>query len=164
MALVTVRQIASRLGVSPSTAWRWSRRGRFGPPVREGADRWLFEDDGCLALCIENVRPRGARPARVWNTTAKNFHFQRIAKIVSGEVPADTEDRMLAATLLSVAARQHQRRAKGMESTATVSAWRAVPMMLAKSRAGDPRVPDMLLAAAAELTAESGNTTTAAAQ
>ncbi|UAW97557.1 helix-turn-helix domain-containing protein [Halopseudomonas nanhaiensis] len=37
----TVKEVAERYKVSPSTIWRWQRRGKFPLPKRiEGVTRW----------------------------------------------------------------------------------------------------------------------------
>jgi prophage regulatory protein len=43
---VTVRHVARRFGVSPSSIWRWVKRGKFPEPVRlgENCTRWRMSD------------------------------------------------------------------------------------------------------------------------
>ena len=160
MATVGVREISQRLGIHYGTAWRWSRRMRFGEPVNPGAPRWQFEDDEMLALTLSILKKRGPSKQTVWETNKRGFHVQRLNAICRGEVDADDEDRQMAATLLSVAARQHQRRAQGLANTATVSAWLACGVALSRSRAGDPNIPKMFYQFASQLSPEKDNSTT----
>lgn len=151
MPSVAIKDLAVRLGVAGSTCWRWARRGRFGEPIDRDASTWRFADDEMLALNVGILRKTGATPARVWDTNHKNAHLKRLIEIANGKADADAEDRELAATLLAVAARQHARRAKGLRSPATTSAWLVAPMMLTKKKAGDSDMPGMLLGTASKL-------------
>jgi predicted DNA-binding transcriptional regulator AlpA len=154
MAEIGIWEIGKRLGVSRATAWRWAHRGRFGEPVDRTTTMWRFVDDEVLALTLSILRKSGSSRAWVWKTAGRNFHVQRLNQICRAEVEADEDDREMAATLLAVAARHHERRAKGLENPATVSAWVACSAALARSRAGDPNIRRMLLGVACQLSPE----------
>lgn len=118
------------------------------------ASRWRFVDDEVLALTLSILKKRGATKQTVWQTNKKNFHVGRLNEICRGEIDADDDDREMAATLLSVAARHHERRAAGLSNAATVSAWSACEVALSKTRAGDPNIRRMLLGVACRLSPE----------
>ena len=59
----------------------------------------------------------------------------------------------MAAELLNIAARCHERRAAGMRSTASLSARFVVMSQLSKARAGDATIPAKLRGSAAKLAA-----------
>ena len=135
MGLVSVDQIAERLHVTRMTAWRWSRRGRFGSPVDPLARKWMFEDGESLALSIELCRRK--EPDRVWRSQNDSlYHQRRLGRFIAGGRSSDAEDFEMASVLLNITARQFERWAAGMTSPATVSAEFVGRQMLSKNRAG----------------------------
>ena len=160
MALVTVNQIGRRLGISRGTAWRWSRRGRFGEPVNRESGSWKFEDDESLALSIEICRRK--EPDRVWRSANDSlYHQRRMGRFIAGERTTDDEDLEMASILLNIASRQFERRAAGVDSPATKSAEVVGRQMLSKNKAGDPLLGERMKGTAARLLAmaQSGNAT-----
>jgi hypothetical protein len=158
MGAITASQIAERIGVSVATAWRWSRRGRFGPPADESASAWRFTECPELDMLIEHNRPKGL--ANVWKSPdARNYNMRRLGQFVSGERVTDAEDLEMASMLLNIAARQFERRREGKASPAAVSAEAVGRIMLSRNRAGDETTGQRMQGTAARLAAlaESGN-------
>ncbi|MEI6279078.1 MAG: hypothetical protein WCQ16_06820 [Verrucomicrobiae bacterium] len=158
MALVKVSEIADRLGIARCTAWRWSRRGRFGEPVDRRSGSWKFVDDGSLALMLQNCRWR--EPMRVWRLAeGRQYHARRLAGYLDGVLETDPEDLEMASLLLNIAARQFERRAAGKSSRCTVSAEFVGRQMLRRNKAHDHGLGEQLSGTAAALAtmAKSGN-------
>jgi predicted DNA-binding transcriptional regulator AlpA len=152
MEFVTASQIGKRLGLSVATAWRYARKGRFGQPVDPGAKHWKFADDEVLSFMLANCR----HPRRTLWQEGASGHKRRLARFADGSRSTDSEDREMAAGLLMIAARRHERRAAGRSSPATTCSEAVVRELMRRKHAGDPVVLQILLETARQL---SGNTT-----
>jgi hypothetical protein len=158
MALVTVKQIALRLGVARRTAWAHSRQGRYGQPVDRSRRCWKWEDDATLEMMLASCGPRP--PVR---NRCDEHHARRLADFATGTRTTADEDLQLASALLEICARMIDRRSAGLPVTCSISAKMVCARAGSKKLAGDATVPERLRtvgAALAEL-AKSGNATTA---
>ena len=150
---LTARQIGERLGISKSSAVKFSRQGRFGEPICKLSRTWRWFDNEALACMLASV-PVGPRAKSTWAVTSSNFHLKRIVEFSRGNRDdADSEDLQMAAELLNIAARCHERRAAGLRSTASLSARFVVMSQLSKTKAGDATVPAQLRGTARKLSA-----------
>lgn len=148
---MTATMIGKRLGLSVATAWRYARKGRFGQPVNAEAKHWKFADDEMLAFMLANCR----HPRRtLWQDGPRRCHKRRLAEFADGTRSTDAEDRQMAAGLLMIAARRHERRAAGRSSPATTCAEAVVRELMRRKHAGDPVVLQMLLGVACQLSPE----------
>lgn len=158
---ITCGAIARRLGLSRWAAWKWSRRGRFGPPIDPTAKLWRWADDAILA---ENLRmwagqvPRQRTRSSLW-ADAERQNLKTLNAIAGGAKQTDAEDLQMAAVLLSIASRRFLRRAAGQKSPATVCALVVLNSALRKDRRHDSDIPQRLSATSLRLSrlAESGN-------
>jgi len=153
VSALTARQIGERLGISKSSAVKFSRQGRFGEPISRLSRTWRWADDEVLADMISTVWTE-PRPPTKQAAVHNNHHLKRLIDFANGRRDdADSEDYEMAAELLRIAARCFERRASGLRSTCTLSARFAVMNLLSKARAGDATTPARLRGSAAKLAA-----------
>jgi hypothetical protein len=159
MAGIGLKEIARRIGVHPATVWKWSRRGRIGPPINPDSRRWKWADDESLALTISILR-QSADAKHVWNTRNPDC-MATLGDFAHGRRSTDSDDLLMAAMVLRIAADRHERRSAGIQSPCTRQAELVAAKMLARHLAGDLLMPEKMRGTAKRLAAlaESGNAT-----
>ena len=92
METLTARQIGERLGISKSSAVKFSRMGRFGEPISRLSRTWRWNDDAALACMLATVWTDPRPPTRQ-SAVHVNFHLKRVIDFAKGNrTDADGED------------------------------------------------------------------------